>query len=164
MSMLSICEWLEGTAVGTLIRESTWGFAILVTVHIIALGLSAGVVFWFDLRLLGVTLQRWPVSALYRRLAPWMLCGFLVMFVSGGLLFTGHATKAYVNVFFWIKMSALLVGGMNALVFHFVTGQEIGGWDTGGTPASARLAGLASILVWVIVILAGRMMSYTMYT
>ena len=162
--MLSICEWLEETAIATLIRESTWGFAILVTIHIMALGLSAGVVFWFDLRLLSATLLRWPVSTLYRRLAPWMLSGFLVMFVSGGLLLTAHATKAYVNVFFWIKASALMLAGVNALVFHFVTERQIERWDKGQTPVSARLAGLTSILIWTIVILAGRMMSYTMYT
>jgi hypothetical protein len=135
------CEWLETTAVGLLVRESTWGFPIL----------------------LGVTLTRWPVSALYRRLAPWMFAGFATMIVSGGLLFVGHATRAYPNIYFRLKMSVILLAAANALVYHFVTERGIATWDRGETPASARLAGATSIIVWMVVIVAGRMMAYTMY-
>src|SRR5688500_2516013 len=103
------CEWLDNTSVGLIVRESPSGFPLLVAIHIMAISFSAGLVFWFDLRLLGVTLRRWPVTAFYRRLAPWMLSGFAVMFVSGGLLFTGFATKAYPNIFFRVKMAALLL-------------------------------------------------------
>ena len=157
------CEWLQNSAVGTLVRESLWGFPILVTIHLMAIGLSVGLLFYFDLRLLGVALRRWPVSAFYRRLAPWMLTGFAVMFITGGLLFVGYAPSVYPNTFFRLKMSAMLLGGINALFFHFVTERRLAGWETGGTPGSARFAGLASILVWTTVIFAGRMMAYTIF-
>jgi hypothetical protein len=156
-------EWLENTSLGLIARESMWGFQILVATHIMAIAFSAGLVFWFDLRLLGVTLQRWPVAAFYRRLAPWMLTGFAVMFGSGAWLFTGFATKAYPNIYFRLKMSAILLGAINALVFHFLTERHLAGWNEGTTPPSARLAGAISISVWAIAILAGRMMAYTMY-
>jgi hypothetical protein len=157
------CEWLQNTPVGVLVRESLWGFPILVTIHIMTIGLSAGLVFWFDLRLLGVTLRRWPIVPFYRKLAPWMLTGFLIMFVSGGLLFTGFAASAYPNFFFRLKMLALVLGAVNALVFHFVTERTLAGWDQGTTPPLARFAGATSILVWTVVVIAGRMMAYTMY-
>ena len=160
--MLSL-EWLENTPLGLIARESMWGFQILVAIHIMAIVLSAGLVFWFDLRLLGVTLRRWPIGAFYRRLAPWMLTGFAVMFASGALLFVGFATKAYPNIYFRLKMSAILLGGINALVFHFLTERQLAGWDQGNTPRSARLAGAISISVWTFAILMGRMMAYTMY-
>src|SRR5262249_30383513 len=110
-----------------------------------------------------VTLRHWPISAFYRRLAPWMLTGFLVMFASGSLLFTGFAVSAYQNVFFRVKMSAMLLAGINALVFHFVTERRIGEWDAGGTAVGSRIAGGISVGVWTTVIIAGRMMAYTMY-
>ena len=163
MPVPSWCEWLQGSAVGTMVRESLWGFPILVTIHLMAIGLSAGLLFWFDLRPVGVTLRRWPILAFYRRLAPWMLTGFAIMFVTGGLLFTGYATSVYPNIFFRVKMSAMVLGGINALVFHFVTEQRLAGWESGATPGSAKFAGLASILVWTTVILAGRMMAYTIF-
>jgi hypothetical protein len=95
MSILSACEWLEHTAVALVVRESLWGFPILVSLHLMGIALSVGTLVWFDLRLLGIGLTRVAVSNVYRRLMPWAFAGFVVMFVTGGLLFSGYATAAY---------------------------------------------------------------------
>ena len=109
--MLGLLHSLEATGVGTMVRESLYGFPILVGIHILGLVLSVGTLMWFDLRLLGVALQSAAVSRVYRRLIPWATCGFAVMFVSGALLFTGYASGAYQNTYFRIKMSALASRG-----------------------------------------------------
>jgi len=164
MSILSVCEWLESTEVGVLVRESLYGFPILAAIHILGLTVSVGTLVWFDLRLAGVTMPRCPVSSLYRRLIPWTLVGFGLMFLSGLLLFTGFATKAYGNVYFRIKLTAIVLAGVNALVYHRVTERRIAHWnDAARPPMPARLAGVISIVVWTIAIIAGRMMSYTMF-
>lgn len=162
--LLRAAQWLENTAVGSLVRESAWGFPIVVAVHLFGLILSVGVLVWFDLRLLGVSMYRCKVSDVYRRLMPWALTGFAVMFVSGAVLLTGYATSAYGNLYFRIKVAALALAGLNALVYHRVTERQIRTWDEARRPAlPARLAGLFSIGLWLVVILAGRMMSYTMF-
>jgi hypothetical protein len=70
-----------------------------------------------------------------------------------------------VNVFFRLKMLALLLAAANALALHFVSGRRKASWDAAPRPPpSARVAGLASILLWTAVIVAGRMMSYTMFS
>lgn len=164
MSIVAIAEWLESTSVAVLVRESTYGFPILVSIHILALTLSVGTLVWFDLRLLGVFMRRVPASQVYRRLMPWTLSGFAVMFASGGVLLTGFATSAYGNLYFRIKAAALLLAGVNALFYHRVTERRIARWDEARQPAVlARMAGLISILLWAVVIVAGRMMSYTMF-
>ena len=164
MSVLQVCEWLEMTPAGVLVRESLWGFPIVVAIHILGLTMSVGALVWFDLRLLGVSMRRIPVSEVYRRLMPWMLSAFIVMFMSGALLFVGFATKAYGNLYFRIKMAAMLLAAANALMFHFSTERRIARWNEAARPPlPARLAGLASLLLWVVVIMAGRMMSYTMF-
>jgi hypothetical protein len=164
-SILIVCEWLENTPVGVLVRESLYGFPILAAIHILGLTVSVGTLIWFDLRLAGVSMPRCPVSALYRRLMPWTLVGFIVMFVSGALLFTGFATKAYGNVYFRVKLAAIVVAGVNALLYHLVTEHSLAQWnDAARPPLPARLAGVISIVVWTIVIMAGRMMSYTMFS
>ena len=164
MLLLSLCEWLESTAVGVVVRESLYGFPILAAIHILGLTVSVGTLLWFDLRLSGVSMPRCPVSALYRRLMPWTLVGFGVMFISGAMLFSGFATKAYGNVYFRLKLAAILLAGVNALFYHFVTERRIAHWnDAARPPLPARLAGVISIIVWTIVIMAGRMMSYTMF-
>ena len=164
MSILNICAWLEETPVGILVRESLWGFQILVAIHLLGLAFSAGTLVWFDLRLLGVSMRGARVSEVYRRLAPWMLSGFAAMFVTGTMLFIGFATRAYGNVFFRIKIAAMLLAGINALVFHFITERQIARWDESASPPfGAKLAGGISMLAWTVVILAGRIMSYTMF-
>jgi hypothetical protein len=164
MSMLQLCEWLEMTWAGVMIRESLWGFPIVVAIHILGLTMSVGMLIWFDLRLLGVSMQRCPVSEVYRRLFPWMIAGMTVMFISGGFLFVAFATKAYGNLYFRIKLASLLFAGLNAFIFHTVTERRIAAWnEVARPPLAARLAGLASLVLWAIVILSGRMMSYTMF-
>ena len=165
MTIPGVAEWLESTSLAILIRESLYGFAIVVGLHILGLTLSVGTLLWVDLRMLGVSLQSLRVSAVYRGLAPWFLAGFALMFISGATLFTAFATSAYANVYFRIKIVALLLAGANALAFHVVTQRQSATWDHAPRPpAAARIAGLTSIVLWALVILAGRMMSYTMFS
>ena len=42
MSILSLCEWLENTPVGVSVRESMYGFPILVAIHVLGLTVSVG--------------------------------------------------------------------------------------------------------------------------
>jgi hypothetical protein len=162
--MLGFCAWLEQSSVATMVRESAWGFQIVVAFHILGLILSVGTLVWFDLRLLGVSMRRVPVSEVYRQLAPWSAAGFVIMFVSGSMLAAAYATRAYGNPYFRIKMLALVLAGANALFYHVVTERRILEWDRREPPPGpARLAGLISIALWAIVVLAGRMISYTLY-
>ena len=164
MTLLQICEWLESTKLAELVTQSTYGFPILVAIHLMGLGLSVGTVIWFDLRLLGKVLTTMPVSLVYRRLAPWMLAGFTVMFLSGATIFVGYAMAAYSNPYFRLKLAMIVLAGVNAAVFHFSTQKHLAGWDAWThPPTAARLAGVISIASWIVVVLAGRMMSYTMF-
>ena len=162
--MIDFCMWLEGTPIALLIRETLWGFPIVVAIHILGLTLSVGTIVWFDLRLLGLSMTQCPVVTLYRRLIPYAMAGFFVMLVSGGMLLIAYASNAYGNLYFRIKMAALFLALANALVYHLVTERGIANWnDARRPPLPARMAGLASIIVWTVAILAGRMMSYTMF-
>lgn len=164
MTLLELCEWLEGTWAGVLARELTYGFQALVGIHLLGIILSVGALMWLDLRLMGLTMRGARVSDLNRSLAPWFLVGFVMMFGSGLFLFAGFATAAYGNLFFRIKIAVIVLAGLNALYFHFTTGRNRPEWDASPEPpAAVRFAGLSSLVMWSIVILAGRMMSYTMF-
>ena len=164
MTLLEFCQWIETTRVGEWVTLSQWGFPILVATHLLGLTLSVGMIIWMDLRLLGGVMRTIPATVVYRRIAPWALFGFGVMFVSGAMLFTGYATAAYGNVFFRVNRAALAVAGVNAAAYHLVTERRLARTDDGGaTPLAARAAGLISLSVWLAVIIAGRAMSYTMF-
>ena len=163
--LFHLCEQIEASSLGVFVRESIWGFPILVGTHIIGLVFSAGIVVWLDLRLLGISMTGVPVSRVYRRLMPLAFLGFAVMMTSGVTIFTGFATSAYKNPYFRVKLVMLALAGLNALVYHTNIERRIALWDRQPTPpVPARMAGIISILAWATVILAGRMMSYTLYT
>jgi hypothetical protein len=157
MSLLELCQWIQDTQISTAIRESIWVYPIILSVHLLALGTSVGTLLWFDLRLLGWLMRSQPVSDVYRAVLPWMAIGFLVMFASGGLLFAALAAKCYGNTVFRIKLVAIAVAGINALIFHLVTRRSIADWDKAAVPPlGARLAGLLSIVCWMVTMGAGR--------
>ena len=165
MTLLGICEWLASTPLASMIQESAYGFPIVVALHLFGLTLSVGTLLWVDLRLLGVALGHLRISEVYRGLAPWFFAGFAVMLVTGATLFTAYATLAYGNVFFRVKLAAIALAGTNAAVLHFATQRTSAEWDDAARPPiGARAAGLISIILWVAVMLAGRMMSYTMFS
>ncbi len=162
--MEGLLHALEATAVGTLVRESLYGFPILVGLHILGLACSVGALLWFDLRLVGVALVALPAPLVYRRVMRYGVTGYVVMVTTGVLLFVGYASSAWANVFFRVKLAAILLAGVNALVYHLATGRAADRWDDSApAPAAARLAGAASLLLWAIVIVCGRLMAYTMY-
>ena len=165
MTTPELLEWLQSTTIGTTIQESQYGFPLVVAAHILGLSLSVGTLVWVDLRLLGVALTSSRVSDVYRGLAPWFLSGFAIMLISGAMLFAAYATAAYPNSYFRIKMSALALAGLNALLFHAITQRSQLGWDDSPRPPiGARVAGLTSLLLWAVVIVSGRMMSYTVFS
>jgi hypothetical protein len=164
MNLLEICEWLETTGVAIVIRESLYGFAIAVGVHILGVAASVGMLLWVDLRLLGVALVHRPLNEVYRSLAPWFAAGFSVMLLSGAALFAAFATAAYGNPYFRIKLVLLLLAGVNALVFHRFAAPSHERTGARAPAAAARLAGALSLSIWAGVIVMGRMMSYTMFS
>ena len=161
--MPEFLAWLEATPISLLVRESIWGFPIVVAIHIMGLMLSIGLLVWFDLRLLGASMRGYRASAMYRRLAPWMFTGFAMVMTSGLMLFAAFATAAYENLYFRVKVAAMVLAAVNAFVYHRFTERRIVEWDAGAPPGGARIAGLVSICVWFVVIVSGRMMSYTMF-
>jgi len=162
--MFEMLEWLEGTALGGIARESLYGFQILVAIHIVGLMFSVGTLLWVDLRMLGICLTGSRLSTVYRALSKWFTVGFGVMFLSGIALFAGFATSAYENTYFRIKIVVIMLAGINAIAFHTMVKKLPGDMDTADRPPVAiRLAGFASIVFWASVIFCGRMISYTLF-
>ena len=60
--LLDKCIALANTAGGTFIRESTWQFPVIEGVHVMSIAMSVGMILWFDLRLLGVSMTSRRVS------------------------------------------------------------------------------------------------------
>jgi len=163
--MLSFCQWLAETSWSVGIRESTWTYPIIESVHVLSLCLFLGLAMLWDLRLLGVTLKRVAVSEVSARLFPWMVFGFILMVVSGTLLFTSDPVRFYGNIFFRVKAVALVLAGLNAFMFHnSKAGKRILDWDLATvTPGSAKVAGAISLFLWAVIVVTGRFIAYNWF-
>ena len=164
MSLLRFCEWLGTTRGSIALHESLHVFLVVLTVHVLTLCLFVGTAVLIDLRLLGLTMRRVPVSEVVGRLLPWTGAGFLVMATSGALLFYADPVARYHNIFFQLKMVALVLTVVNALVFHATTYRTVAQWDLDPVPPrGARLAGMLSLVLWAVLITLGRMIPYQTY-
>jgi hypothetical protein len=158
---IEILERFQDTAVSTAIRETTWLFPSIETVHVLALTLLVGTIAIFDLRLLGWASQRRAVTRLAKEVLPWTWGSFVVAVVSGTLLFVSKAVHYYGNVAFRIKLGFLLLAGINVLLFETVTLRSVARWDRSiPTPPAAQRAGTLSLVFWIGVVVAGRWIGF----
>jgi len=159
-----IIQWMQTSDIGTGIRESIWLFPVVEATHVLTLALSVGVLIWFDLRLMGWGMKHQPISQVHKQVMPYAFVGFVIMFVTGVLLFWSEAEKCYLSGFFRAKVIFLLLAGLNAGIFELSTKKTIQEWDKYPVPpVKARMAGLVSIISWAAVIIAGRATAYNLF-
>ena len=164
MFLLRACEWLASTSGSVALHESRYMFLVVLTVHVLTLTVFAGTAVMIDLRFLGVMMTRVPTSEVVARLLPWTAGGFVVMVVSGALLFYAAPLVRYENYFFRFKMGAILLALVNAWVFHATVYRRVAEWDRDPVPPrQVKLAGGLSLVLWAVIITAGRMMAYQDY-
>ena len=163
MSLLPFCEWLASTRGSIALHESLYMYPLVESAHVLTLCVFVGMAVMLDLRLLGLTLRRVPVSEVIARLGPWMAVGFGVMVITGSLLFYAIPVRSYQNIFFRIKMITLVLAGLNAWVFQATVHRRVATWDLAVPPRAAKLAGALSLVLWTIIIVSGRMIAYNWF-
>jgi Family of unknown function (DUF6644) len=157
----AFCEWLNNTAISVNLRENDWPFPIIETIHILGLAVSVGVVFWIDLRLIGLIMRQEPMSDVVGQLEPWAVRGFSIMFLSGLLLFVSEPLYCYNAPAFRVKLVLVALAGLNVWFFHNRVYKYMTHWDEGPSlPWRARMVGFLSLVLWFGVIAAGRWTAY----
>jgi hypothetical protein len=161
MPLLEAFRWMEvNLPGGAYLRESTYGFSILLTVHVVFMCLFLGLIIMMDLRLVGLGNLRTPPAEIQKRLFPWQMLGFAGLVISGVLLFYSKPLYYYGKGFFWMKMVLMGLAGLNAGAIHLITRRGEGGWDSG----AARAAGAMSLILWASVLITGRLIAYEWWT
>jgi hypothetical protein len=160
-TLLAIAENLENSRLGIAIAEGRYAFPILEGVHLIGLSVAVGLIMLIDLRLIGVFLEDVPVRKLHGQLQPYVLGGFALVILAGCLLFTSEATTVIVSPPWPFKTFFFLLGGANALYFELVIARRPQALpDHGPLPHGVRRAGTASLVLWTLVIICGRLIPY----
>ncbi|WP_297693687.1 DUF6644 family protein [Phenylobacterium sp.] len=136
-----------------------WG--LLEGTHLLALMLFAGTIFVVDLRLLGVTFRKTPVSVVSDRVLPMTVAGFLILLATGLALFFAKPMFYYHNLWFRAKMIFLVLAMINIAVFHSQVQRGQSAWDNHPTPPGpARISAIVSLVSWILVIGLGRFIPY----
>ena len=163
-ALKALFEWVDTFPSSTVIREGTYWFPALLTVHVVSMCLFAGLVIMMDLRLFGIGNMRTPFSEVQRRLFPWQMTGITVNAITGFTLVYGQPMRYYGNIFFWMKVMILALAGINAMGFHLSTYHSVADWDSKSVmPFGAKLAAVASLALWAAVIACGRLMAYNWF-
>jgi hypothetical protein len=157
--LMDLFTALEQSSLGYTIRSSVLLYPLANVAHVIGAILLVGPIVMLDLRLLGLS-RRIPLRLMTQHLLPWAIFGLLIMLASGFLLFTAEATAYAVNPVFQLKAALIAVGILNAIVFELMARRNWRDWENYTVPVFARLLALLSLLVWLLVAMAGRLIAY----
>ena len=179
--METILTWMENSALGELVRGAgVWSYGLINLVHILGIASLFGAVLILDLRLLGWR-RHIALATVASITMPIALAGFAVAALSGVSLLATNATEYIGNPFLLIKFVALPCALINALLLGrtsvwrvFIRESEHkdslaskllqrGHNTREPEPHEQRVLaafGAVSLLCWLIVVGAGRMIGY----
>jgi hypothetical protein len=151
---------LQESALSQGLRASVWLYPLVNTGHVLGIALLFGAIVPLDLRLLGGW-RRVPVDALATVLVPVAVSGLLLALATGLLLFASRPLDYVVEPLFGWKMGLLAVAVLNALWLRRSPRWRLLGPEADVPVRPAwRLAALGSLLLWLAVIAAGRLIGY----
>jgi hypothetical protein len=163
MSLNSLLQQLYDAPLSAAIRENTGAFPWIESFHVLALTLVFGTICIVDLRLIGVASHRRGARQLIVDLLPFTWGAFALAVVTGTLLFASNAVAYAHNTAFLWKMVAMVAAGLNMALFHLTAYRRIVDWDDSlPPPLAARMAGMTSLALWVLVIFLGRWIGFTL--
>ena len=132
---------IHDSGLSSALRASRWAYPLVNAGHILGIAVLFGAVLPLDLRLLGVW-RSVPLDNLQRVLVPTAFAGLGLAVVTGALLFAVSPAKYAGLPLFQVKLGLVLASLLN---IAFIRG---------------ALAGAASILLWVSIVICGRMIAY----
>ena len=102
------------------------------------------------------------MSQLMTDLLKWTWAAFTLTAITGALMFSTNAIVYFHNTFFRIKMLLLVLAAVNMLVFELTARKTLAQWDRSpDTPPLAKVVATVSLVIWVGVIAAGRVIGFT---
>jgi len=128
-------QGLEESALSQAIKGADWMIPLLQSIHIVTIGVVFVSSLMIALRVIGTMRTDEPFPIVWRRFAPWMWYGLVVMVITGVFLVIGEPVREFTALSFWLKMTFLAI----AVISTFVFGRTFGP----GSRAAASAAGYA---------------------
>jgi hypothetical protein len=149
---------LQESALGHVMRSSPALYPAVEILHILGFVVLVGSILALDLRVLGlgraIALQ--PMAQL---LLPLSRLGFLLAISMGFLLFSADAAHVVKNPAFQTKLLLIAAALVNVVIAHAGPWRQVERWGD-EAPGGAKATALISLLVWLSVVCAGRLIAY----
>jgi len=136
-----------------------WSWPAAESAHFIGLTLLLGSIGAWDLRLLGL-IGNVPAAS-FHRLVPFAVIGFGINAATGSLFLVTFPNQYIYNSAFHLKVLCLILAGLNVAFFYLVVFRRIRTLPPGQPlPILARVSGGVSLVLWLTVIVCGRMITF----
>jgi hypothetical protein len=164
LMLAAMWEWLARPAISELLIESVWVYPVIQSIHVLGITVFLGLNVMLDVRVLGLSLRRAPVTEVASYILPWVAPSSLVTLATGMLLFIADPARFAASPFFRVKVAALGCAVINLLVFHLTVYSRVDEWDVQPSPPLlARLSAALSLALWAIVLVASRLVAYNWF-
>jgi hypothetical protein len=154
--------WLSETWPSVLIQtHNGWMIPTIQSIHIAGIGIVLTSVFMMDMRILGLAGKDQTLRQTTKRFGPWLMWALVALLVTGALMVIGEPVRELVTVSFWLKMFLIIVGTVVAAIFLRTLRNNEQRWeDTITKRLSIKLMAIFTLLIWLAIIVLGRMIAY----
>ena len=156
---MDFISWIENSTLGMWMVDSLWAYPILLSTHAVGMSIVVGTVVVIDLRILGYAGSSALDSFSKLFFVTWI--GVIINFGSGVALFTTDPGKFFYHPVFWTKIGLMLSGVFVAYLLWRQIKKPAG--NTNGhfqASSGVKLLTFFSLLLWLGVIVAGRLIAY----
>ena len=171
--LFAFTEWLRTTSLvetslsisdhplSLWIASHFWAIPIMQTLHILALCAAFGSVLMINLHILGLTGKSRTLTQTVQRFQPWIWSALVVLIITGIGMIIGEPIRELINPIFWIKMGLVILLILLSLWYHSALTRNMVQWDmTLRARAGVRLGAIGLILLWCVIMFAGRWIAY----
>ena len=152
-------ETLGSSQISALIRSELWGWPLALTLHAIGAALVLGFIFIISLRLLGL-FELIPYRSL-GKLFPFVWAALALQLITGLVLWVAKPVQYVADGAFLLKIFLIVAGVVMMTQLSKMVAREAPSWDTnGGVPASGLRFVATTLVIWCVVLVAGRLTGY----
>lgn len=149
---------LQESALGHAMRSSPALYPAVEILHIFGFVMLVGSIVALDLRVLGLG-RAIPIQPMAQLLLPLSRFGFLLAISMGLLLFSADASHVARNPAFQAKALLIALALVTVVIAHAGAWRRVALWGD-EAPGSAKVTALASLVLWLGVVCAGRLIAY----
>ena len=92
-----------------------------------------------------------------------LIAGFVLLVVTGSMLFLAIPVRTYHSIWFRLKILMIIIAAVNIAVFTFKVERDKAAWDLGPVPRNSKICALVSLGAWCCVIVFGRLIAYNWF-